>query len=307
MQVKDSRIFGYAYPETQKWKYADTATYQAALRQSVTKLYGGNVFRNFVQTIAPPKPAAAGADHPVHSLAASAKDKAEPVIQVAAVDDQKPVVHDIHPSETDETGAKSDKEESADDSLEEDAEGAEPIPSALAHLAPDNTYTEWIVSVRAIKHGLGQTYRVIVFLGDISPNPADWDLEFNTVGRVTILGRSPSTRCAKCQRDRDASLTVTGTVPLTSALLQDIAAHRLSSLEPAEVVPYLRANLKWKVTLFNGDEQPLDEVPGLKVSVVSTKVKIGEDGIPIYSGEYVTHSEITDGMTAGLQNGEEVA
>ena len=308
MRVKQTGTFGYAYPETQKWNFPNTNAYQQALRQSVVKLYGGNVFRNFAQTIAPQQRQTAKATHPaVQSFSAAAKGKNEPLIQVAAIDDQKPVVHDIHPEENDGSSDKNGEEDKADELPEDGSESAEPIPSSLAHLAPDNTYTEWIVGVRAIKHGLGQTYRVIVFLGDISPNPADWDLEYNCVGRVTVLGRSPNSQCEKCERDRDASLTITGTVPLTSALLQDITAGRLSSLEPAEVVPYLRENLKWRVTLFNGDEQPVEEVPGLKVSVVSTAVKIGDDGIPIYSGEYTTHREITDGLPAGLRNGEDEA
>jgi tyrosinase len=52
-QVKDSAAtFGYAYPETQKWKFTSTQAYQASLRQAVTALYGGNVFRNFLANVA---------------------------------------------------------------------------------------------------------------------------------------------------------------------------------------------------------------------------------------------------------------
>lgn len=88
-------------------------------------------------------------------------------------------------------------------------------------LAPDNQYTDWIVNVRALKHGLSQTFRVVVFLGDFSPNPLDWagSAEYNTVGRVTVLGRSADTPCTRCREDQNSELVVAGAVPLTSALL----------------------------------------------------------------------------------------
>jgi len=81
-QIKDSAAsFGYAYPETQKWRYASTAAYQTALRQTVTGLYGSNVFANFVSNVAsrqPPAGVAAAKKSDISlaalSLAASPKE-----------------------------------------------------------------------------------------------------------------------------------------------------------------------------------------------------------------------------------------
>ena len=176
----------------------------------------------------------------------------------------------------------------------------DPIPASLAHLAPNSQYTEWITNVRVKKHGLGQTFRVIVFLGTFDQDPTTWDTEFNVVGRVTVLGRSPKTRCEKCQDDMANDLIVTGTVSLTSALIQDCVGGELHSLEQADVVPHLKRNLQWRVTLFDGIEHPVDQVPGLQVSVCSTKVTIGGDGLPVYSHEYTTHEDITHGRPGGL-------
>ncbi len=54
-----------------------------------------------------------------------------------------------------------------------------PIPTSLKHLAPDNKYTEWVVNVRAQKHGLGTSFRVQVFLGDIDDaDPDSWYVFF---------------------------------------------------------------------------------------------------------------------------------
>jgi tyrosinase len=178
------------------------------------------------------------------------------------------------------------------------------VPATFSHLVSNNKYTEWITNLRAIKHGLNQTFRIIVFLGDFNSDPETWPFEYNAVGRVTVLGRSPNSQCSKCETDRSADLVVTGTVPLTSALLQDIVAGRLASLNPADVEPYLQKNLHWRVTQFDGTEVPRDQVPGLKVSVCSTEVTIAEDSTPVYSGHYTVHPSITDGRPAGLGEGE---
>ncbi len=126
------------------------------------------------------------------------------------------------------------------------------------------------------------------------------------MGRVSILGRAPETQCGKCRADTAEGLMVSGTVPLTSALLQDIVGGQIPSLEPEVVVPHLKENLKWKATLFNGDETPLESIPELKVSVASTKVRIGDDGLPIYSGQYTVHPDATEGKPAGLRHGEHI-
>src|SRR5690606_21733180 len=87
-------------------------------------------------------------------------------------------------------------------------------------------------------------------------------------------------------RQRDNGLVVAGAVPLTSALLQDITAGKLASPEVADVVPYLRRHLHWRVGLWTGEAHPVAEVSGLKASVCSSGVRIGEGGIPGSSREY---------------------
>jgi tyrosinase len=180
------------------------------------------------------------------------------------------------------------------------------VPKEFEHLVPNRTYNEYITNLRALKHGLQQTFRVYVFLGDFNPDPTTWPTEHNVVGRFTVLGRAGSTQCSQCQSDTADDLVVTGTVPLTSALLQDIvsSSSSLHSLDPSEVAPYLERNLHWRVTVFDGTERPRDQVPGLKVAVVSTKVWIGDDGVPVYSGVYDEYPAITDGRPAGLGAGD---
>ncbi|KAK0734565.1 common central domain of tyrosinase-domain-containing protein [Lasiosphaeria miniovina] len=278
-QIKDTAsTFGYAYAETQKWQYTTGAAYQAALRQAVTKLYGTNVFANFV----------------AHVTQRRTEDVHAPAVNVAEIAPSASASPSPPAASEPETPGQAQKL-------------LGPIPASLKHLAPNNKYTEWVVNVRAEKHGLGQPFRVLVFLGTFAADPDAWDGEFNCVGRVSVLGRNDTTtQCARCRADGAARLMVSGTVPLTSALLQDIAEGELADLTPASVVPHLQRQLQWRVALFSGDEQQAADVPGLKVSVASTEVTIGaDDGLPVYSGHYAVYPEITAGKPAGLREGEQ--
>ena len=69
-EIKNSALFGYAYPETQKWRYQSTEAYREALRQSVTALYGTNVFTEFVANVAERAPQGIAAAAPRMAIAA---------------------------------------------------------------------------------------------------------------------------------------------------------------------------------------------------------------------------------------------
>ncbi|KAH6854085.1 hypothetical protein B0I37DRAFT_421388 [Chaetomium sp. MPI-CAGE-AT-0009] len=298
-QVKDTHTFGYAYPETQRWRCPDQKAYQTEIRRTVTKLYGANVFTDFLANVARRK-------EEEHALATAAGGTPA-AAPAAPVPRATPPFPNPKPTEHEEN--------------EEEAEAGGPtIPPSLHHLAPNNTYTDWIVNIRAQKHGLGAPFRILVFLGpfDQEADPSSWDGAFNCVGRVSVLGRAggrsgngnggaAATRCARCRTHAARALMVSGTVPLTSAVLRDIVGGGgVASLEAGDVVPYLREKLAWRVTLFDGEERSAAEVPGLKVSVASTQVTIGEDGLPNYSGEYRVWPEITQGKLGGLGMGEHI-
>lgn len=339
--VKNTAPFGYAYPETQHWLYPDDQTYQTTLRSQVTVQYGGNVINNFFENIADLSPvtkaevASAGVSNPKPALNMKFAKKvvAHPVQaaqEVLGVDPAKEAsvkttASNGAPKAQTNGGAPKpaeNKPATAPASAQVPAQPQAPvqpeahpppstpaplnIPAQFAHLVPNRTYTEYVTNLRALKHGLSQTFRVYMFLGDFNPDPRTWPTEHNVVGRFAVLGRGGATPCAKCQHDAAEDLVVTGTVPLTSALLQDIVSGQLSSLDPEIVVPYLERNLHWRVTVFDGSEQPRDQVPGLKVAVVSTKVRIGDDGVPVYSGVYDSHPGITDGRPAGWGAGDQV-
>lgn len=99
---------------------------------------------------------------------------------------------------------------------------------------------------------------------------------------------------------------ISGTVPLTPILLKLYKNGDLGFLETENVIPYLRQNLHWRVTLADGTEIDRGNVEGLKISVVSTEVRCTQGGFPEYSGEYEVHSEVTGGRPAGLGEGDRI-
>jgi len=181
-----------------------------------------------------------------------------------------------------------------------------PTPNPLA---PNNKYLEWLTNIRAQKHSLGGTFHVSIFLGPIAtPDPAGWSTAPNLIGTFTVLGDSPDTGCAKCQRDREAHLSVTGQIPLTMALAERVTSGELAGLGVESVVPYLRENLHWRVVTMDGAEVPRGQVADLKVSVVSNEVSVpgGPGRLPVYAEEVRVHPEVTtaaDGSGRGEGTG----
>lgn len=275
-EIKNSTtLFGYAYPETQSWLYnGDVAAYQASIRSTVSKIYQMNVFES------------AAADHPRSSSSSSAskRDSFSTRRQRRS-----------HPAPRIASAATNSSES--------------PVPPPLQYLAPNNTYTEYVFNVRTSKLALGQSFRILAFLGPYDKSsPQKWDLEPNLIGRVSILTRTEDTASTP---EVDPSISiVSGAIPLTSALLQDILDTKnddawadLENLTPEKVVPYLKKNLDWKAMLFTGEEVDLTEIPGLEVSVASTSVHLTQDGVPEFDQDkkgWVVRKEATAGRPGGV-------
>lgn len=111
-----------------------------------------------------------------------------------------------------------------------------------------------------------------------------------------------------CASFRDATtqhimkMDITGAVYMSDSLLE----AGCKSLEPKDVVPYLKENIKWVVKKAGGEEVSLDQLPSLKVAVSSAEVTYPEDDTkpPVY-GEFETHYDVTDNKKCGFTYGDE--
>ena len=110
-----------------------------------------------------------------------------------------------------------------------------------------NTYREWITNIRVPQYALGGTFFIHIFLGDFSPDAATWNTEPNLVGTHTVLKRFP-VACQNCNQNVNSHLIVTGTVPLTRALLKDFENGEVDETGIEAVEKYLQQKLKWRVT-----------------------------------------------------------
>ncbi|KAI9673898.1 MAG: hypothetical protein M1817_002104 [Caeruleum heppii] len=168
----------------------------------------------------------------------------------------------------------------------------------------DERHREYIANIQVQNHALPTSFFVHIFVGDFDPTPDTWSFEPNLVGSHCVFAHSQSNgTCSMCKAEasHEEEGKVTGTIPLTSALLEDIKAGRLKSLEPVDVEPYLKQNLHWRVTSTDDADIARDTVPNLKVSVVSSEVTkpANEHELPSW-GPFTTHYDVTDARPAGL-------
>ena len=157
------------------------------------------------------------------------------------------------------------------------------------------TTTEWIANIRVQKYALNAPFFVHIFLGTFNPDPASWSFEPNLAGShfISVKGLS-AIMDSPCRCDPDQM--VSGTIPLTHALINDIGAGHLKSLDPKDVNPYLAQNLKYRVTLSDDTAIGNEDVPSLKISVVSVDVQIpaSTTELPIW-GNIKGHMDVSTG------------
>lgn len=213
--ARNTSTFGYSYPELRYWKASNQSQYQANVRAAVNNLYGSS---------APAAVARRGVKN--ENIHHALKSRLIPAGGFDGASDEKPSIVV--------------REQAADPTQQE---------AAGHHTSKDGTYREWIANIRVKKYALNGSFFIHVFLGDFNPDPFTWSFEPNLVGTHCIFVNDPSTtQCGKCKQDHANDLQVTGAIPLTTALLDAIHAGSLASLDRADVEPYLRKNLHWKVT-----------------------------------------------------------
>ncbi|KAL5121102.1 hypothetical protein ACEQ8H_000953 [Pleosporales sp. CAS-2024a] len=98
-------------------------------------------------------------------------------------------------------------------------------------------------------------------------NPAnDFTQTPDYVGAYTLLGHM-----MKHEGNDSQPVMTRGCLPLTTCLMGKVAAGLLASLKPEDVEPYLAANLYYKITTDHGEVLASD-IPNLHISVKCNKV-----------------------------------
>jgi hypothetical protein len=95
-------------------------------------------------------------------------------------------------------------------------------------------------------------------------NPSTWS------SSPTFMGSQPFFQAMTSRPMKE--LTISGTIPLTTALMDAVKERRLSGMSNDEVATFLKENLKFGVSLANGTVVEGCEVPGFSISVSACEV-----------------------------------
>ncbi|KAI0022596.1 hypothetical protein F4780DRAFT_185715 [Xylariomycetidae sp. FL0641] len=129
----------------------------------------------------------------------------------------------------------------------------------------DGAYREWVANIRVNKHALNSSFSVHLFLGSPPPDSTDWPTSPNLIGSLGIFAGND--RSGRMQHG-----IVSGTIPLTSALVNAVATSRVATLSVEDVEPLLMSNLTMRVSLVDGTMVDPRDVRGLGVNVISSSV-----------------------------------
>ncbi|KAI0898379.1 Di-copper centre-containing protein [Annulohypoxylon nitens] len=127
-------------------------------------------------------------------------------------------------------------------------------------------YREWIANIRVKKHAMGGSFSIHLFLGEIPSDPLSWPVASSLVGTLGVFAH-------RGMHGMHSDRKITGTVPMTSALMNLVASGQVPSLHARDVEPFLQSNLEVRVSLANGTTVGVHEVDGLYIQIVSSMVK----------------------------------
>ncbi|KAF6810967.1 tyrosinase precursor [Colletotrichum sojae] len=130
-------------------------------------------------------------------------------------------------------------------------------------VAGDNHYTEWIANVHVRNDALNGSFMIHLFFGNVPENPDFWSTAPNLVGSMNVFA----------MKSMGSGNQVSGTVPLTAALVHMVSIGVLAGLEPDEIEPYLQRYLQVRVFGDEGVEVKANSVESLYVQIASSQVQ----------------------------------
>ncbi|KAH9243521.1 hypothetical protein K456DRAFT_1767695 [Colletotrichum gloeosporioides 23] len=160
-------------------------------------------------------------------------------------------------------------------------------PHVAASLVTDDyTYTEWIANVHVQNGALNGSFTIHLFMGAVSGDIISWSAAPNLIGSMNVFA----------MKNMGSANHVSGTVPLTSALMHMVSAGGVAGLDPGQVEPYLKTFLQVRVIGEDGEEVRPDSVVGLCVQIASSEVQAArtERELPVW-GPVIERFEVNFG------------
>jgi tyrosinase len=136
-----------------------------------------------------------------------------------------------------------------------------------ASVFEDGHYTEWVANVRVNVEALDGLFGVHFFLGEPPKDTETWDTASNQIGSVGIFAMN---------RNTGSKSMISGTLPLTTALLRLVSAGIIPDVAPEAAQDWLQKNLRFAIK--GSDDRVVDpekeEVAGLYIMVTSSDVSM---------------------------------
>ncbi|KAI3343114.1 hypothetical protein F4824DRAFT_485829 [Ustulina deusta] len=169
--------------------------------------------------------------------------------------------------QTPKTMAQQDSRESRVMAWQHKSAAPLPMNAVFTVSSKGKSYREWIANIQVKKHALNCSFLIYLFLGDVPDDTSLWQNLHNLVGSLGVFadhGRSMGGEHGK----------VTGTIPLTSALIHMAADGHVLSLDPEDVEPFLKSALQLRIALVDGTAISINEVDGLYINIASSVVTV---------------------------------
>ncbi|KAG9009286.1 hypothetical protein FRB90_008451 [Tulasnella sp. 427] len=136
---------------------------------------------------------------------------------------------------------------------------AEPSPTT------GSTYTDWAARIHVNKYITGSSFSVLIFLGPVPEDPAQWRTCESYVGAQHVFVNGSAEECENCRGSADSD--VEGFVQLNRAIA---ARSGLDSFDPDVVEPYLKEHLAWRILKVDRSSYDVADAASLQVIVIAT-------------------------------------
>ncbi|KAI0136498.1 hypothetical protein BJ170DRAFT_677371 [Xylariales sp. AK1849] len=162
-----------------------------------------------------------------------------------------------------------------------------PHPPPVELILKNGSYHEWVANIHVNKHALNASFQIYLFFGVIQEEPSAWEFAYNLVGNMGVFAGNYTIHA------NTSGQQISGTVPLTSALVGRVSSGDLRSLEPENVEPFLRQYLGFRIAADKGSAVQAENVEGLGISIISSLVKAPEHDVELAIwGEVVSHFDL---------------
>ncbi|KAK4061552.1 uncharacterized protein Triagg1_10261 [Trichoderma aggressivum f. europaeum] len=131
--------------------------------------------------------------------------------------------------------------------------------------AADGHYTEWITNVYVNHGALDGSFSIYLFAGQPPEDASTWGIAPNLIGSVGIFTMSGMS---------GSHSKISGTVPLTMALMRLVDLEALQDTEPSSVVPFLQKTLHFRIASIDNKEVEPEQVMGLYIGISSSRVRL---------------------------------